>query len=37
MRHVALLPPVLPLLEEAGVRVIISDTIGPWTLSFERP
>lgn len=37
MRNVALLPPVLPMLEEAGVRVIVSDTVGPWTLSFERP
>lgn len=34
MRNVALLPPVLPLLEEAGVRVHVSDDTGPWTLSF---
>jgi CheY-like chemotaxis protein len=37
MRAVALLPPVLPLLEEAGVRLQVSDSIGPWTLSFARP
>ncbi|HTB22470.1 MAG TPA: response regulator [bacterium] len=35
MRHAALLPPVLPLLEEAGVRVIVTDSVGPWTLSFD--
>lgn len=29
MRQVALLPPVLPLLEEAGVRVHLSDDLGP--------
>ncbi|MGH7442357.1 MAG: response regulator [bacterium] len=37
MRNVALLPPVLPLLEQAGVRIVIVDSLGPWTLSFERP
>jgi CheY-like chemotaxis protein len=36
MRNVALLPPVLPLLEEAGVRIMIADNIGPWVLSFEQ-
>ncbi len=36
MRHVALLPPVLPLLDQAGVRVVLSDSLGPWTLAFDR-
>lgn len=36
MRHVALLPPAQPLLDEAGVRVRLCDAPGPWTLSFER-
>ncbi len=36
MRAVALLPPMMPRLEEAGVRLHVSDSIGPWTLSFLR-
>jgi CheY-like chemotaxis protein len=35
IRHVAILPPVLPLLEEAGVKVQVRDDLGPWTLSFN--
>lgn len=34
MRTVALLPPVMPLLEEAGVEVKVGDDCGPWRLSF---
>ena len=35
MRTVALLPPVMPLLDEAGVDVKVNDSAGPWILSFE--
>jgi CheY-like chemotaxis protein len=35
IRNVAILPPVLPLLEEAGVQVKVTDDLGPWTLSFH--
>ena len=35
IRHVAILPPVMPLLEEAGVQVQVTDGLGPWTLSFR--
>jgi hypothetical protein len=34
-RVVALLPPVLPLLEQAGVRVLLNDDAGPWKMEFE--
>lgn len=29
-------PPVMPLLEEAGVRLDVTDDVGPWTLSFAK-
>jgi CheY-like chemotaxis protein len=35
MRNVALLPPLLPLLEQAGVSVQVQDNAGPWTLMFD--
>jgi CheY-like chemotaxis protein len=35
MRTVALLPPVMPLLEMAGVDVQVAENAGPWTLWFE--
>lgn len=35
MRTVALLPPVMPLLDEAGVDVRVGENAGPWTVSFE--
>lgn len=35
MRMVALLPPVMPLLEQAGVEVKVADDCGPWRLSFK--
>jgi CheY-like chemotaxis protein len=34
-RVVALLPPVLPLLDQAGVHLEINDDAGPWRMSFE--
>jgi hypothetical protein len=35
MRNVALLPPLLPLLAQAGVSVHVQDNAGPWTLRFD--
>jgi hypothetical protein len=35
IRNVAILPPVLPLLDEAGLQVQVRDDLGPWTLSFN--
>jgi CheY-like chemotaxis protein len=35
MRTVALLPPVMPLLEQAGVDVKVGEDCGPWRLSFD--
>lgn len=35
MRTVALLPPVMPLLEEAGVTLQVDDHAGPWRLYFS--
>jgi len=35
MRNVALLPPLLPQLTQAGVRVDAQDNAGPWTLVFD--
>jgi len=34
-RIVSLLPPVLPLLDQAGVSVDLSDEAGPWQMLFE--
>ena len=34
IRNVAILPPILPLLDESGVDVQLKDDLGPWTLSF---
>jgi CheY-like chemotaxis protein len=35
MRNVALLPPLMPLLERSGVRVAVEDNGGPWRLVFQ--
>lgn len=35
MRTVTLLPPVMPLLDQAGVDLKVSDDCGPWRLSFS--
>lgn len=35
MRTVSLLPPVMPLLERAGVDVKVTDDHSPWRLSFD--
>ena len=35
IRNVAILPPMLPLLDEAGVEVKVTDDLGPWLLSFR--
>jgi CheY-like chemotaxis protein len=35
MRTVALLPPVMPLLENAGVDLRVKDDAGPWRLDFD--
>jgi CheY-like chemotaxis protein len=34
IRNVSILPPVLPLLAEAGVQVQVTDDLGPWSLIF---
>lgn len=35
MRTVALVPPVMPLLESSGVSLKVGDNCGPWQLSFS--
>jgi CheY-like chemotaxis protein len=35
MRTVALLPPVMPLLQESGVALQLSDQAGPWRIDFS--